>query len=98
MDGKDKISRPDQGGEPHDLSMSNREQLSMNGVKEVLSFNENQIFLETGLGSCVIKGVNLHIQHLNLDNGRLVVNGYVNTIDYDVKGNKAKGFINKIFK
>ncbi|AZR74955.1 sporulation protein YabP [Anoxybacter fermentans] len=83
-------------GENHEFTLTNRKYLSMSGVKEVISYNEHQIHLETVQGSCLVKGNGLNIQHLNLENGKLVVEGEISTIDYNVSG--GRGFINRIFK
>lgn len=99
-DRRDKSSRLEhtQPQEPHELSMSNREKMTMTGVKEVESFNEAEIRLDTVQGPCVINGEMLTIQVLSLETGRLVVAGQIVTIDYSVKGAKGKGLINRIFK
>lgn len=98
MTARDKMSRPEQIVEPHELNMSNREKLTMTGVKEVESFNETQVRLDTVQGPCLIEGEELNIQVLSLETGRLVVSGKIATINYHVKGAKGKGLINRIFK
>ncbi|WP_368681583.1 YabP/YqfC family sporulation protein, partial [Limnohabitans sp. Rim47] len=42
-------------GENHEFTLTNRKYLSMSGVKEVISYNEHQIHLETVQGSCLVK-------------------------------------------
>lgn len=98
MNGKDKLSKPENPAVAHDLSMSNREHLTMSGVKDVSSYNEHFIYLETTTGPCVIEGEQLNIQQLSLDVGRLVVSGKIVTIDYAPAGTKGKNFLKRVFK
>ncbi len=98
MNERDKGPISEQSGEAHELTLLNRKRLNMSGIKEVISFNENQIQIETVQGSCLIKGTNLNIHQLSLENGRLVVTGEIITIDYAFKQNKGKNLINRIFK
>lgn len=99
MNGKDKMSKPENHPvELHDVSMANRERLTMSGVKDVSSFNENIITLETVMGPCVIEGEGLNIQQLSLDVGKMVVNGKVNMIDYRAMQSKGKSFFKRVFK
>lgn len=98
MNARDKSSRPEPITEPHELNMSNREKLTMTGVKDVESFNELQVRLETVQGPCLIEGEGLNIQVLSLETGRLVVSGKIVTVNYHVKGAKGKGLLHRIFK
>ncbi len=98
MNEKDKEIISEHTGEAHELTLLNRQRLNMSGVKEVISFNEDQIQLETVQGSCLIKGNNMNIHQLSLENGRLVVTGEVVTIDYAFKQSKGKKFISRVFK
>jgi sporulation protein YabP len=85
---------------PHNVLVENREKLSITGVRDVVSFDENTIILNTELGGLVIKGTNLHINKLNVEDGSLNIEGFVTASDYtdkiDIK--KAKGFFGNIFK
>ena len=48
------------------LVLENREKLSISGVNDVLSFDDQIVILETGLGLLTIKGENLRINKLRL--------------------------------
>ena len=47
--------------------LENREKLSISGVLDVLSFDDQIVILETELGLLTIKGDNLRINKLSLD-------------------------------
>jgi sporulation protein YabP len=91
------------GTPQYQLTLINRETFKANGVIHVESFDEQQIVATTKLGSLVIKGEGLHITHLNLEDGQLVLEGVVNTLQYveDKKvrmKTRGKGIIERLFK
>lgn len=85
---------------PHNISIEGRDKLQISGVVEVASFNDNAVSLDTEMGGLVIKGVNLHINKLNVDDGNLVIEGYIISCVYSdkIEGSKDGGFLSKIFK
>ena len=88
---------------PYQLTMTNREYLLANGIVEVESFDENVILLTSKLGTLVIKGHGLHILQLNLDDGKISLQGEIDSVQYQntSKGklqNKGKGIMERLFK
>lgn len=76
----------------HNLILENRKKLSVSGIEEVESFNEEEIVLRTGHhGVLVIKGSELHINKLNVDTGDVNISGTVTSMDYIDESLKAKG-------
>ena len=57
----------------HHIILEEREQLSVSGVEEVESFDENTIIMTTVKGTLVVRGEDLHIEKLSLDGGDLRV-------------------------
>lgn len=88
--------------ERHEVTLLNRQAVQVTGVLNVESFDAHEFVLETGYGLLVIRGDNLHIKTLNLENGMVAIEGIVFDIGYfDEKaspGEKAKGFFGKLFK
>ncbi|MGM8215702.1 sporulation protein YabP [Bacillaceae bacterium W0354] len=84
----------------HDLKLVNRKRLDITGVKDVDSFDTEEFLLETTLGFLVIRGQNLHMKNLNVDEGKLTIQGRIETFSYidDHQNGKAKGFFSKLFK
>ncbi len=81
------------------LLLDNRERLSVSGVTDVESFNEENIIAVTDLGVLIIRGMNLHINKLNLDSNELVVEGDIFSLEYsDGENTKSKSFFGKMFK
>ena len=58
---------------PHKLMLTNRRTCSISGVNDVLSFDVNEILLETEQGMLMIKGTELHVSRLSLDKGEVDV-------------------------
>ncbi len=81
------------------LTLDNRERLSVSGVVDVESFNEESIIAVTDIGVLVIRGTDLHINKLNLDSNELVVEGDIFSMEYnDGEYTKSKSFFGKMFK
>lgn len=83
------------------LVLENREKLSISGVNDVLSFDDQIVILETGLGLLTIKGENLRINKLSIDNEEVVIEGEINSLSYsekDIDHKNSGSFLGKIFK
>ena len=77
---------------PHRLELDERHRLSVTGVSEVLSFDENEVIMNTTLGLLTVEGEGLHVEKLSLDIGELSVEGSVQSLCYS-RGNQKKGSI-----
>lgn len=68
---------------PHHVVLEERSSLSISGVEEVESFDENTICLSTSQGDLIVRGQELHIEKLSLDGGDLKVEGSIDSISYE---------------
>jgi len=68
---------------PHKLQLTGREQLTMTGVTEVVSFEENAVVLRTSLGTLIVQGRDLKLKTLSLDGGQVAVDGQVSALIYE---------------
>ncbi|WP_069650629.1 sporulation protein YabP [Caloranaerobacter ferrireducens] len=83
------------------IILENREKLNISGVEHVDSFNDNTIILLTVKGLMTVKGDDLNISKLNLEDGNIVIEGKINGILYtnkDTSGSKGSGLLGKMFK
>jgi sporulation protein YabP len=82
------------------LILESRKKLSLSGVVDVVSFNEEQIILNTILGSLTIKGEGLKMNKLDVQNGEVVMIGMVNSFTYTNKESKKdnESILSKLFK
>jgi len=76
--------------------------MQLSGVKNVNTFDEEEIILETELGFLCILGQGLHISMLNLEQGKVAVEGTVNSVEYKQQGSdfktKGKNILNRLLK
>lgn len=68
---------------PHNIILEERGKLSVSGVVDVQSFDEEQVLLETVRGMVLVRGQGLHIERLQLEAGELLVQGEIGLIEYD---------------
>ena len=81
------------------VTMENREKVSFTGVKDIGAFTEEQVQLSTTKGGVIVKGADLKVQKLDVDDGRVIITGMVNSLTYTDKGEKKdKNIIGKIFR
>ncbi|MCH5314412.1 MAG: sporulation protein YabP [Eubacterium sp.] len=69
----------------HSVSLINRENLSLTGVKDVDEYNEQEILLICDCGELTIKGELLHIEELSIESGLLTVSGKITSLTYTEK-------------
>lgn len=76
----------------HNLILENRRKLSVSGVDDVESFNEEEIVLRTDQhGIMIIKGEELHINKLSTDTGDVIISGEITDMNYVERSMKTKG-------
>ena len=81
------------------LILESRGKLSISGVKDVLSFDDQIVVLDTELGMLTIKGLDLRINKLSLDTTDVIIVGNIDSMIYSEKrDSRNSGFFNKIFK
>ena len=83
----------------HHIILEEREQLSVSGVEEVESFDENTIVMLTNRGTLIVRGEELHIEKLSLDGGDLKVEGTIDSHTYEDSGrDRAGGLFARLFR
>lgn len=81
------------------IVIQNREKAVITGVEEIHSFDDELVIVQTDLGILTIKGENLKMNKLNLENNELIIEGRTSAIAYsDAAQNKKQGLMNKLFK
>ena len=81
----------------HRIILDERERLSVTGV---IAFDEETITADTDMGVITIRGENLHISKLNLEDGILQTDGNIDGIEYSDGNMASKGgfLLGRIFK
>lgn len=76
----------------HKLVINNRKTSLVTGVLDVLSFDLNEILLETEQGMLMVKGSDMHVNRLSLEKGEVDLSGTIDSIAYsDVHGAGKQG-------
>ena len=79
---------------PHKLTLNERKNLTMTGVTEVVSFDEDTVVLRTGLGTLVVHGKELQLKTLSLDGGQVAIRGKISSLAYEEP--RASGFFRRM--
>ena len=83
----------------HRLRLDDRKKLSLEGVSDVIGFDDRTIQLVTARGALTVEGKDLKISDLSLEKGTAEVSGDIGAILYleDTKKEKG-GFLSGLFR
>lgn len=90
-----------QAVKPHKLVVNNRKTSMVTGVLDVLSFDLNEILLETEQGMLMVKGSDMHVNRLSLEKGEVDLSGNIDSFAYsDIHspGKQGENFLSKLFR
>lgn len=85
----------------HKISFTDRSNGLITGVKDVLSFDANEVLLETEQGILMMKGMDLHVTRLTVEKGEVEIDGRIDSLIYsEVHNGKktAEGILGRLFK
>ncbi len=85
----------------HNVIMESRKKLTLSGIEDVDSFDEETIVLFTDTGSLTVKGEDLHINRLSVESGEVLIEGHIDSLIYaDGDGGKTRGmgFFSRLFR
>lgn len=85
----------------HTITISERKNIVISGVKKIESFDNEEFLLECVMGYIVVKGESLEIIKLDTMQGNVSIKGKINYLSYiddSNKKEKSEGILNKLFK
>ena len=82
----------------HQVTLYDREEMTVDGVLSLGSYDEKEIVMETEHGMLTVKGEGLNIKQLNLDKSNVIVDGLIKTITYDDTARAKKGLLERFLK
>ena len=85
----------------HNISITQRKNINISGVKKIDNFDENEFLLETTMGYVLIKGSNLEIIKLDTYQGDVSIKGKIDSLTYLEDSNKKQkneSVFSKLFK
>ena len=80
---------------PHRLTLAERKKLTVTGVTEVISFEDTQVILQTGMGMLSVQGSQLQLKTLSLEGGQVEVEGTVSALVYEQT--RQGGWLGRLF-
>ena len=83
----------------HNVIMESRRNLTVTGVMDIDSFDEESVIVFTELGELTIRGANLHINKIDVNTGDLSMEGEIESLSYtENRPQKGGGFFSKLFR
>ena len=85
----------------HSVTLNERKNIMITGVKKIDSFDDEEFLLETNMGYIVIKGESLEIIKLDTYQGNVSIKGKINSLNYMENSNKKakeESIMSKLFK
>ena len=81
---------------PHKLTLNQRSSLTMTGVTEVVSFDENTVLVHTDLGTLTVQGQQLQLKTLSVEGGQIAVEGNISSLQYE-EPRQQGGWVRRLF-
>ena len=85
----------------HGISLAERKNVIVTGVKKIESFDNEQFIIDTTLGLLTVKGSDLEIIKLDTYQGNVSIKGRIDSLVYmdnEMKKTKEETFLSKLFK
>ena len=82
----------------HNVIMESRKHLTVTGVADIDSFDEQTVIVFTDLGELTIKGRELHINKIDMETGDLVMEGAIESLAYTENLPQKSGLFAKLFR
>ena len=85
----------------HKVYLNARKNAVLSGVRDVLSFDAREVYLETEQGILLIRGDELHVSRLSLEKGEVDIDGRIDSFVYSDKEEpqkKAASLLGRMFQ
>ena len=85
----------------HKVYINARKTAVLSGVRDVLSFDAKEVYLETEQGILLIRGDELHVSRLSLEKGEVDIDGRIDSFVYSDKEEpqkKAVSLLGRMFQ
>ena len=80
---------------PHGVIIENREKMSVSGVQDVVSFDDQTVVLNTSMGELTVKGEGLKVNSFTVETGDLTLEGKLFALAYT--SSKKKSVMGRLF-
>lgn len=84
------------GSMSHHLILQDRQFLELSGVSDVDSFDDTVVVAHTAVGSLLVRGRELHVTRLDLEDTALRIEGHIDSLVYEE--NRQGGFWSRLLR
>lgn len=83
----------------HEIHVKSRRQMAVDGVKDIIGFDENTVQMTTICGDMTVEGSELHISVLDVEKGVVSLEGKIESIYYcDSQDAERRSFWSRLVK
>ena len=83
----------------HEVKVIDRNLIYLSGISKIISFDSEEFLMESVMGIILLKGQDLEIVKLDTHDGKVSINGIINSIMYDDgKKKDNESLIGTLFK
>jgi len=82
----------------HKIIMEARRSLSISGVTDIDSFDEQVVAVFTDVGELIVRGNGLHIGKIDVDSGELMLDGEIESLEYTDNISARGSFFSRLFR
>ena len=82
----------------HRIIMDARRSLSISGVTDIDSFDEQVVAVFTDVGELIVRGSGLHIGKIDVDSGELMLDGEIESLEYTDNISARGSFFSRLFR
>ena len=82
----------------HIVKVNDRKNIVISGIKRIISFDEREFLLESGMGNIIIKGTSLEMVKLDTLDGNVSIKGKIDSFTYTDTESKESSILSKLFK
>ncbi|MBQ6850331.1 MAG: YabP/YqfC family sporulation protein [Oscillospiraceae bacterium] len=80
----------------HKVIIENRGAMSVDGVTQVVAYDENRIVLRTDYGTLIVTGRDLVAGEISSSNNTMKLTGNIDTLQYKGARDKREGLLSRI--
>ncbi|WP_110953595.1 YabP/YqfC family sporulation protein [Anaerosinus massiliensis] len=82
----------------HQIKLIDREELTVDGVSSLGSYDEKEVVMETAQGTMVVNGEGLNVKQLNLEASNIIIEGNIKGIQYEESHKERRGILDRFLK
>lgn len=84
--------------QPHTLIIESRSRLSLSGVTEIGSYDEESLTVYTDFGEITVAGEGLKVTVMNTETGMVSADGKINSVKFSDRTSKRMSLMSRLMK